>query len=241
MDEWKAVKSAVEDALPFYESISEAISFGLAGPVRRRAIELLKYSGRGWILDSGVGPGVSSRMMIEHGFKQIVGLDPSRILLKAAKTSLGDKFYPVVGVAEYLPVHDEGVAGLITCFSLRDVRDLRRSISEFARVVQHVGRLEIVDIGKPDGPFLRRLVGIYISWLMPIMARFSIGRRSRKNPFRMIIPTFQQLPTNRELKRSVEARFGSAELHEFMLGGLIILDAERWRNLDGFSPVKIGS
>jgi ubiquinone/menaquinone biosynthesis C-methylase UbiE len=166
-------------------------------------------------------------MMIEHGFKEIIGLDPSRILLRAAKTSLGGNFHPVVGVAEYIPFHDESVAGLITCFSLRDVRDLRKSISEFARVVQKKGHLEIVDIGKPDGPFLRRLVGVYISRVMPIMARFSIGRRARKNPFRMIIPTFRRLPTNSDLKHSVEAGFGSSELHEFMLGGLIILDAER--------------
>jgi ubiquinone/menaquinone biosynthesis C-methylase UbiE len=166
-------------------------------------------------------------MLIEYGFQEIVGLDPSSILLMAAKTSLGEKFHPVVGVAEYLPIQSASVASLITCFSLRDVRDLRKSISEFARVIQEKGRLEIVDIGKPDGAVARRLLGLYINLVMPIIARFSIGRRSRKNPFRMIIPTFQRLPTNHELKRLVEVAVGTSWLLEFMVGGLIILNAEK--------------
>lgn len=227
IDEWKRVKDAVEDALPFYESVSERISFGLAGPLRRRAVRLLKDSGPGWILDSGVGPGVSSRILVEYGFEEIVGLDPSRILLASAKSGLGGKFHPVVGVAEYLPFRSEGVAGMITCFSLRDVRDLRKSISEFARVVRKRGGLEIVDIGKPDDPFLARLIGSYISVIMPILARFSIGRRSGRNPFRMIIPTFRRLPRNGELKRAVDVGFGPSKLHEFMFGGLIVVDAEK--------------
>jgi ubiquinone/menaquinone biosynthesis C-methylase UbiE len=166
-------------------------------------------------------------MMIEDGFQEIVGVDPSSMLLKSARASLGKGFHPVVGVAEYLPLQDEAVAGMITCFSLRDVRDLRKSISEFARVVENKGRLEIVDIGKPDGPFLGRLVGVYIKRVMPIIARFLIGRRSRKNPFRMIIPTFQRLPRNSELKGLVDLGFGPSRLNEFVFGGLIILDAKR--------------
>ena len=227
INEWKAVKAAVEEALPFYESISEKISFRLAGPLRRRAIQQLGDSKRGWVLDSGVGPGVSSMMLIESGFQKVVGLDPSKILLASAKISLGDAFYPIVGVAEYLPIHDACVAGLITCFSLRDVRDLRLSISEFGRVVEQNGHLEIVDVGKPDNQFFRLAIGIYINWLMPTVARICIGRRSRKNPFRMIIPTFQRLPTNRELRQSVETGFGSSRLREFMFGGLIILEGVR--------------
>ena len=203
------------------------ISFGLAGPLRRRAIEQLRSLDRGWVLDSGVGPGVSSRMLIEFGFKQIIGVDPSRILLRSAKIHLGTEFHPVVGVAESLPIHGSGVAGIISCFSLRDVRDLDKSISEFSRVVQEKGRLEIVDIGKPDRPILRRLVRLYVNFTMPIIARVLIGRRARNNPFRMIIPTFQRLPTNRHLGRLVESEFGVSRLKEFMFGGLIVLEAER--------------
>ena len=226
IEEWKDVRSAVETALPFYEFISEVISMGLAGPLRRRAIRRLSAR-QSWILDSGTGPGVSSRMLIENGFENVIGLDPSTILLRSAKALLSDCFYPILGVAEYIPLRERSIAGTITCFSLRDVRDRTRSMKEFSRVLVDNGRLEIVDVGKPDDRFLRSLVGVYISLIMPIVARLFIGGRDRRNPFRMIIPTFNRLLTNRQLEALAGRSFGWSTLHEFLFGGLVIVEAQR--------------
>jgi demethylmenaquinone methyltransferase/2-methoxy-6-polyprenyl-1,4-benzoquinol methylase len=165
--------------------------------------------------------------MLEDGFEKVIGLDPSRILLRSTKTRLRDHFYPIQGVAENLPFRKESIAGIITCYSLRDVRDKAKSISEFARVLIEKGRLEIVDVGKPDNEFLRRLVGLYVVFVMPVVARFFIGRRAQANPFRMIIPTFQRLPSNRSLTRLAAHEFGSSQLDEFLLGGLVIVEATR--------------
>src|SRR5213079_3787517 len=99
-DEWSAVVRAIEIALPFYESISEIISLGLAGPLRRRAIRRLEKYRTDWVLDSGTGPGVSSRMLLDDGFEKVIGLDPSLILLGSTKNCLSDGFYPFCGVAE---------------------------------------------------------------------------------------------------------------------------------------------
>ena len=218
---------AIERALPFYESISEIISMGLAGPLRRRAIRQLEKYRTDWILDSGPGPGTSTRMMLEDQFENIVGLDPSLTLLQHAKTSLGPGFCPVVAVAENLPFRPYAFAAILTCFSFRDVRDKALSMEEFARVTRQEGRLEIVDIGKPESTFLRKLIELYVVALMPIIARFFIGGRTTENPFRMIIPTFYGLATNRTVARLAERGFGSAWLHEFLLGGLVIIEATR--------------
>lgn len=226
-DEWKRVRRAVEEALPFYESISEVISLGMAGSLRRRAIRRLEDWRRDWVLDSGTGPGVSSRMMIEDGFQNVIGLDPSLILLSAAKIRLNQSFNPVLGVAENLPIRAGGIAGTITCYSLRDVRDPKMAMAEFVRVARKSGRLEIVDIGKPDESFLRGLVTIYVAMVMPVIASLFIRRRLRGNPFRMIIPTFHRLSTNSQLLRLAEQSFGSANSHSFMLGGLVIIEAEK--------------
>jgi len=226
-DEWTAVVRAVERALPFYESISEIISMGLAGPLRRRAIRQLERYRSEWILDSGAGPGTSSRMMLEDGFERIAGLDPSPVLLRHAKVTLGPSFHPVIGVAENLPFRSHAFSGVLTCFSFRDVRDKRLSLGEFARVASRTGRLEIVDIGKPDGTFQRRLMGLYIVLMMPIIAKFFIRGRMTRNPFQMIVPTFQRLAKNRSVTRMAEGEFGSARLHKFLLGGLVIIEADR--------------
>ena len=218
---------AIEHALPFYESISEIISLGLAGPLRRRAIRRLEKYRTNWILDSGTGPGTSSRMMLEDGFEKIAGLDPSQILLQHAKATVGPGFHPVLGVAESLPFRPDAFSGVLTCFSYRDVRDKALSLVEFARVVGGGGRLEIVDIGKPDGLFRQKLIELYIAVLMPTIARSFIRGRTKENPFQMIALTFHQLAKNRSVTRLAEQKFGSASLQEFLLGGMVIIEAKR--------------
>src|SRR5438874_8405881 len=187
-DEWSAVVRAIEIALPFYESISEIISLGLAGPLRRRAIRRLEKYRTDWILDSGTGPGTSSRMMLEDGFEKIAGLDPSQILLQHAKATLGPGFHPVLGVAESLPFRPDAFYGVLTCFSYRDVRDKALSLVEFARVVGGGGRLEIVDIGKPDGLFRQELVGLYVAVLVAVIARVFICGQAKGNACEIVVP-----------------------------------------------------
>ena len=228
-DEWSDVKRAVEEALPFYESISEAISFGLAGPLRRRAIRRLESSRWDWVLDSGSGPGVSSRMLLQDGFERVIGVDPSKPLLRSAKTRLGNNFHPIQAIAENIPLRSFSVSGAITCFSLRDVRDKTQSVSEFARVIKNDGFFEIVDVGKPDSQLLQRLVSVYVIVIMPLFARVLVGRRSKTNPFRMIIPTFRRLQTNRELARLTASYFSPVSLQEFLLGGLVVVDSRAKR------------
>ncbi len=166
-------------------------------------------------------------MMLDNDFGKIVGLDPSLLLLRYAKSRFGDGFHPVLGVAESLPFRDGSFAGTITCFSLRDVQDRTSSLREFARVVERKGRLEIVDVGKPDNLFLRRLAALYIAFEMPIIARFLISGRLTGNPFQTIVPTFQRLVTNRRLAQLVARVFGSSSLHEFLFGGLVVIEGER--------------
>jgi ubiquinone/menaquinone biosynthesis C-methylase UbiE len=204
---------------------------GLAGPLRRRAIRRLEKYRTDWILDSGPGPGTSSRIMLEDGFEKIAGLDPSPILLQHAKTALGPGFHPVLGVAESLPFRPDAFSGVLTCFSYRDVRNKALSLAEFARVVDRRGRLEIVDIGKPDGLFRQKLIGLYVALIMPIIARFFISGRIAGNPFQMIVLTFHRLRKNHSVTGMAEREFGSAKLHEFLLGGLVIIEAERTREV----------
>jgi ubiquinone/menaquinone biosynthesis C-methylase UbiE len=227
-DEWSSVVRAIEDALPVYESTSEWISLGLAGPLRRRAVAFLRSHRGEWVLDSGAGPGVSSRMLLEDGFENVVGLDPSIRLLRFARSRLGRRFCPIVGVAENLPLRPGSLGAVITCFSLRDVVSLDRSLDEFARATRRGGSLAVVDIGKPDSGFWGALIGFHISHVMPVLARFSIRGRTAGNPFKMIIPTWKKLQTNKRLLDLIEQSFGPCALKSFLLGGLVMFEADRF-------------
>ncbi len=173
--------------------------------------------------------------MLEHGFGRTVALDPSARLLRFARSNLGAGFEPVVGTAECLPFRQYAFGAVLTCFSLRDVRDLARSLHEFAEAGSPGCLLAIVDIGKPDAALPRALVGLYIRHLMPVLARLLVRNRLVGNPFRMIIPTFDRLVTNHALAAIIEEKFGRAKLAEFFFGGLILVEAVGRTRLDSSS------
>ncbi len=221
---------AVEESLPLYESISEALSLGLAGPLRRRAIEWLKPFKGDWVLDIGVGPGVSSRILLSAGFEKVVGVDPSPKLLRSANDSLERRFHPVVGVAENLPFRAGSVGSVLTCFGLRDVGNLLQTLREVSRVVRVNGGLAVVDVGKPDGMIRRELVWLYVRLGIPLLAWVLIRRRIHGNPFRMIVPTFQWLLPNAKLRTMIHKEVGPSKIEQFLLGGLIVVQARKVRS-----------
>ena len=226
--EWSKVVRAIEDALPVYESTSEWISLGLAGPLRRRAITFLRSHRKEWVLDSGAGPGVSSRLMMRDSFENVIGLDPSITLLRFAKSRLQDQFHPVVAIAEQLPFRPGSLGAVLTCFALRDAVNYDKSIEQFAQTTRRGGALAVVDIGKPDGGFYRSFLGFYISRIMPVLARFWVRGRAQGNPFKMIIPTWKRLYSNKEVVDLVERFFGPCVLKSFFLGGLVVFEADRF-------------
>src|SRR2546429_478094 len=86
----------------------------------------------------------------------------------------------------------------------------------------------VVAIGKPDSTFWRASIGFYISHIMPVLARFSIRGRTPGNPFRMIIPTWKRLRTNKQVSDLIEQSFGPCALKSFLLGGLVVFEADRF-------------
>jgi ubiquinone/menaquinone biosynthesis C-methylase UbiE len=167
-------------------------------------------------------------MLLADGFENIVGLDPSIRLLRFAGSRLGRRFCPIIGVAENLPFRPGSLGAVITCFALRDVVSLDRSLDEFARATRRGGALAVVDIGKPDSTFWRAMIGFYISHVMPVLARFWIRGRTPGNPFRMIILTWERLRTNKQVSDLIEQSFGPCALKGFLLGGLVVFEADRF-------------
>jgi len=218
---------AVEDSVPLYESISEAISFGLAASLRSRAVQSVLSVRDNWVLDLGAGPGVSTKLLLRYGFEKTVALDPSIGLLKFAKGNIRGEFHPVVGVSENIPFRPNTFKGILACFSLRDVRNIIASLQQLSVVAAGESRLAIVDIGKPDGLVRRKVVWIYVRFGMPLFARLMVRERIRGNPFRMIIPTFHWLLPNKRLLSVLKREFGPSRLKEFMLGGLVIIESEK--------------
>ncbi len=69
---------------------------------------------------------------------------------------------------------------------------------------------------------------------MPVLARVLIRGRTSGNPFKMIVPTWKKLLTNRRLSDLIEHSFGPCVLKSFFLGGLVVFEADRfsvWKDI----------
>jgi demethylmenaquinone methyltransferase / 2-methoxy-6-polyprenyl-1,4-benzoquinol methylase len=225
---WRQVIRAIEESIPLYDKVNDAISFGKAQTARKFAIQKLQLADGLTILDSGIGPGTASKLIMQSVKPGLLlGFDGSAKQLKTAKSNLvsfGQTTIQFVrGSFEFLPFRDSMFDAIITCYALRDSLNLLQSIGEYERVCAKSGTFADVDLGKADNIIKRAGSTFYIRYLMPLIAKAAIVGKIKGNPWRMIVPTYKPLPTNRSLRSQMGNRFHNVELKEFLMGGIIVI------------------
>jgi demethylmenaquinone methyltransferase/2-methoxy-6-polyprenyl-1,4-benzoquinol methylase len=207
--------------------VNDKISFGKAQIARNYAIQKLEINKNSIVLDSGIGPGSTSRLIFSTiKPDMLVGLDGSVRQLNAAKSSLApfsSGLSLVRGSFEYLPFKDGAFDVIITCYALRDSLNLSQSLTEYSRVCSLNGAFADVDIGKPDNALKCWGSILYVRYVMPILAKAAIWTKMKGNPWRMIGPTYVSLPRTSTLLGLVKQHFFTAELKEYLMGGVIVI------------------
>ncbi len=224
---WQKVIQAIEDSIPLYDHVNDLISFGKAQAARIYAVENLQLNESPVVLDGGIGPGTTSRLIFAKiKPSMLIGLDGSAKQLQTAKVNLReyrDSLHLVNASFEYLPFRDRILDGIITCYALRDSLDLSRSVSEYSRVCSELGVFADVDIGKSDNSIKRVMSVLYVKYLMPLLAKMAIGRQIKGNPWRMIAPTYDTLPTNASLLELMKHHFAKVRTKGFLNDGIIVI------------------
>ena len=224
---WRKVIQAIEDSIPLYDRVNNLISFGKAQTARTYAIDNLNLYDGSIVLDGGIGPGTTSRLIltkIKPGM--LIGLDGSTRQLETARANLTehrDMLHLVNASFEYLPFREDMFDAIITCYALRDSFDLPRSISEYSRVCRERGVFADVDIGKSDNVIKRAMSVLYVKYFMPLLAKMAIRHQMKTNPWRMIAPTYDSLPSNSSLLEMLHRCFPKLQAREFLNGGIIVI------------------
>lgn len=224
---WRKVIQAIEDSIPLYDHVNDLISFGKAQMARTYAIENLNLYNGSIVLDGGIGPGTTSRLILTKiKPSMLIGLDGSTRQLETAKANLNERremLHLVNASFEYLPFREDMFDAIITCYALRDSLDLPRSISEYARICKEDGVFADVDIGKSDNTIKRAMSVLYVKYLMPLLAKVAIRHQMKTNPWRMIAPTYDSLPPNSSLLEMLQRYFPNIQAKEFLNGGIIVI------------------
>ena len=224
---WKEVVRAIEDSIPLYDHVNSLISFGKAQVARIYAVENMPLKDGSVILDSGIGPGTTSRLiLIKFKPSVLIGLDGSVKQLETARENLRayrSSLHLVNASFEYLPFRDNILDGIITCYALRDSLAIAKAISEYSRACGERGIFVDVDIGKSDNLIKRALSIVYVKYVMPSLAKIAIHGQIVGNPWRMIAPTYDTLPTNVSLTELMKKHFAKVQTKEFLNDGIIVI------------------
>jgi ubiquinone/menaquinone biosynthesis C-methylase UbiE len=224
---WCDVISSIEETAPLYDEVNEIIGLRRAGKARAYAAKRLVEDNPKLLLDSGVGPGSMSMILLQqHPHSDIVALDYSSQLLRSFKERTKNhrgRLHFVRACFEKLPFRQGSFDAAVSAYALRDSTDLEQAISEYARSVKARGRLAIVELAKPDNVVKRFFAWIYVRFIVPLLAKILISGRIEGNPWRMIAPTYQNLPTTGRFLEMFEARFDLLESRSFLAGGMLVI------------------
>ena len=149
-----------------YDRLNRILSLGRDNDWRRTAIAHLPP---GRVLDLGAGTGAANA---DLGDRDVVALDPAPQML--ARNGARRR---VVGKGELLPFADGWFDGVFSAYVIRNLDSIPRTLAEVARVLRPGGIFAIVDLGRPEGRFRRRLHRAGTSVVLPV-AGASIGALS---------------------------------------------------------------
>src|SRR5438105_13885160 len=144
-----------------YDLTNHIISLGLDVHWRKRFLRRLV--GRLRIADICCGSGAMFPLLAK---RIAAGLDFTRAMLGVARTR--NASIPLVeGDAQNMPLADQIFDAAIIVYSIRNIPDTAKLLSEMHRILQPGGLLAILDFGVPEGRISHALYLFYFRKIMP--------------------------------------------------------------------------
>lgn len=167
-----------------YDLFNAVASLGLDRSWRRRTVQTLQLAPGMTVLDLASGTGDLAReaavCLIPLG--RVVACDLSHPMLRFASRKLGR--LPAVswhvactqGRAEALPFGAGRFDAATMGFALRNVTDLDAVFRELARVIRPGGRVALLELSRPQNPFLRIGHRLWLSLAVPAIGLLTTGK-----------------------------------------------------------------
>lgn len=165
------VRDLFDQGADDYEWICRVMSLGTGGHYRKQALLSAGFTPGMRLLDvaTGTGPVLRAAVEASGGNGLVVGLDPSRGMLKECRRSCAAPLHQ--GRGEALPFMDSSFDMVSMGYALRHVPDLRELFVEYRRVLKPGGRVVILEITQPRSSVGRWLNRLYLRNLVPSLAR----------------------------------------------------------------------
>lgn len=178
------VRDVFNTIAPYYDLINSLVSFGRHHYWRRTLIELSDVSQGATVLDVCCGTGLITLELAEivGTWGKVVGVDFSEGMLRIArrnreKSKFGSNIELIAANALNLPFASNTFDCAVIGYGLRNVADLKRSLSEIKRVIKPKARLACLELAHPYLPVFKQLYYLYLNRLVPFIGQLLAGNK----------------------------------------------------------------
>lgn len=227
----KQVRKIFKEIAEDYERINSVISFGQIHKWRKELIIQMNLSGNQKVLDLGCGTGQLTKLIARDlTGGEIVGIDCTPKMIERARSKLSGLFQPEVGFfigrGEDLDLDTNHFDLATSAFTLRNVEDIEKVLSEMKRVVRPGGRVLNLELSKPTFPMLRYLFFFYFNNILPVVGGMLHGDDS---PYRYLAKSLQLFPDQENLKKIYEKAGLVDVYYKELFGGIAAIHCGKKR------------
>ncbi|MCH9025111.1 MAG: bifunctional demethylmenaquinone methyltransferase/2-methoxy-6-polyprenyl-1,4-benzoquinol methylase UbiE [candidate division Zixibacteria bacterium] len=215
-----------------YDLVNRLLSFGQDIRWRKKLAKLLPERQSQSILDLATGTGdvLLSLVKYSKNIKYGIGLDMSAKMLAEARRKLphsvlSENLSLLRGDATSIPCCDSSFDVVTIAFGIRNVTDVKKSLSEMHRVLNNSGKVLILEFSLPPNILIRKLHLFYLRYLLPAIGGLISGD---KEAYQYLNRTIETFPYGSEfLKLMDEAGFKSTKAHPLTFGVATIYEGEK--------------
>ena len=154
-----------------YDLMNSLMTAGMHHRWRQRAADLAAVGPGDRALDVATGTGDLAVALRARG-TEVVGLDFSERMLELARAKAPEVRFEQ-GNALELPYGDGEFDAVTVGFGARNFADLRRGLSEMARVTRPGGRVVVLEITSPQRPPLSWFFALWFDRVVPALGRLA--------------------------------------------------------------------
>jgi demethylmenaquinone methyltransferase/2-methoxy-6-polyprenyl-1,4-benzoquinol methylase len=165
-----------------YDLLNHLLSLGQDILWRKKVSTFLLERSDQYLLDlaTGTGDQLLYLMKISDKIEKAVGIDLATEMLAVGREKIRKKQLDTCiileeGDAENIKYRDNTFDAVTIAFGIRNVTDVKQSISEMYRVLKPEGRVIILEFSIPENRIMRRIYLFYFRYLLPKIGSFISG------------------------------------------------------------------
>lgn len=213
-----------------YDRNNRILSFGIDIYWRYKMNSLLPKKDKLLLLDCATGTGDQLLSFFRHTpqLYEAAGIDISSQMLEIAKEKLQPYAHQVIletASAENIPYLDESFDCISVSFGIRNMKDTKKCLKEFYRVLKIHGRLLILEFSLPTSSWIKKAYLTYLNHLLPHLGKFF---SAHPDAYQYLSRTIQEFPSGENFCQLLRhAGFQNLKTYPLTFGVVTIYQGEK--------------